>query len=53
MIADEQEFPIGPGESEMIGGVSGRRNGFELPAIPLDDIAILDLYIGAKVTVRA
>src|SRR5262249_33165046 len=53
MVADEIDLPLGPGESEMVGGVAGRRYGLELPARALDDFAVLDLDVRPELAVGA
>src|SRR5262249_37234172 len=53
VVADEIDLPFRPGEGEMIGGVAGRGDGFEPPALPLDDIAVLHDYIGLEIAVGA
>ena len=53
MIADEVDLSLRPRERQMIGSVARRCNRLQRPALPFDDVAVLDLDVGPEIAVGA
>ena len=53
MIADEIDLSLGPRERQMIGGVAGRCDRLQRPALPFDDVAVLDFDIRPEIAIGA